>query len=47
MTHEQDLVFRWVRGGDVPDIHRRLVAAGLGLPDAGTVADVTSCPGAE
>ncbi len=47
VTHEQDLVFRWVREGDVPEIHRRLVAAGLGLPDAGTVADVTSCPGAE
>jgi sulfite reductase beta subunit-like hemoprotein len=47
VTHEQDLVFRWVRAEDVPEIYRRLVAAGLGLPDAGTVADVTSCPGAE
>jgi sulfite reductase (ferredoxin) len=24
-----------------------LAAAGLGLPDADTIADVTSCPGAE
>ncbi len=47
VTHEQDLIFRWVREKDVPEIYRRLVAAGLGLPDAGTVADVTSCPGAE
>jgi sulfite reductase (NADPH) hemoprotein beta-component len=47
VTHDQDLVFRWVREANVPEIHRRLVAAGLGLADAGTVADVTSCPGAE
>jgi sulfite reductase (NADPH) hemoprotein beta-component len=44
---EQDLLFRWVRASDVPEVYRRLAAAGLGLPDAGTVADVTSCPGAE
>ena len=44
---EQDLLFRWVPTHDVPEIYRRLAAAGLGLPDAGTVADVTSCPGAE
>ncbi len=47
VTHDQDLVLRWVRERDVPDVHRRLAAAGLSLPDAGTVADVTSCPGAE
>ena len=28
-------------------LYRRLAAAGLGLAEAGTVADVTSCPGAE
>jgi sulfite reductase (NADPH) hemoprotein beta-component len=44
---EQDLLFRWVPTHDVPEIYRRLAAAGLSLPDAGTVADVTSCPGAE
>src|SRR5205814_930722 len=27
--------------------YRRLSAAGLGLAEAGTIADVTSCPGAE
>lgn len=47
VSAEQDLVFRWVRHEDAPRLHRRLAAAGLGLPDAGTVADVTSCPGAE
>src|SRR5205807_9697209 len=33
--------------GDVRQLYRRLAAAGLGLAEAGTVADVTSCPGAE
>jgi sulfite reductase (NADPH) hemoprotein beta-component len=47
VTHEQDLLFRWVRTADVAEVYRRLFAAGLGAPDAGTVADVTSCPGAE
>ena len=47
VTHEQDLLFRWVPTGMVAEIYRRLFAAGLGEPDAGTVADVTSCPGAE
>ena len=43
----QDLVFRWVRRADLPGLFARLQAAGLGLPDADTIADVTSCPGAE
>ena len=47
VTHDQDLILRWVRTGDVRELYRRLEAGGLGLPDAGTLADVTSCPGAE
>ena len=47
VTIEQDLVFRWVNACDVRQLYRRLAAAGLGLAEAGTVADVTSCPGAE
>ncbi len=31
----------------MPELYRQLAAAGLGLADAGTIADVTSCPGAE
>jgi sulfite reductase beta subunit-like hemoprotein len=46
-TIEQNLVFRWIRQEDVPALHRRLAAAGLGDADAMTSADVTSCPGAE
>ena len=47
VTLDQDLVFRWVSVGDVRELYRRLAAAGLGLAEAATVADVTSCPGAE
>ncbi len=47
ITAEQDLVFRWVPADAVPELYRQLGAAGMGLPDAGTIADVTSCPGAE
>jgi len=47
VTPDQDLMLRWIRTSDVRELHRRLDAAGLGLPDAGTLADVTSCPGAE
>jgi sulfite reductase (NADPH) hemoprotein beta-component len=43
----QDLVFRWVRTRDVPALYERLAAAGLHRGDAHTIANVTSCPGAE
>ena len=47
VTVDQNLVLRWVRSGQVPGLYRRLAAAGLGLPGASTITDVTSCPGAE
>jgi len=47
VTVDQNVVMRWVRSGQVPGLYRRLAAAGLGLPGASTVTDVTSCPGAE
>ena len=46
-TLDQDLLFRWVRDRLVPELYRHLAAAGLGRAGAGTIADVTSCPGAE
>jgi sulfite reductase beta subunit-like hemoprotein len=46
-TADQDFVLRWVRSSDVPALFRRLEGASLALPDANTIADVTSCPGAE
>src|SRR5258708_27974899 len=47
VTADQDLLFRWVNSCDVRQLYRRLAAAGLALAQAGTIADVTSCPGAE
>jgi sulfite reductase beta subunit-like hemoprotein len=47
VTPDQDLVFRWVKLSDIHTLYQHLAAAGLGLAEAGTVADVTSCPGAE
>jgi sulfite reductase beta subunit-like hemoprotein len=47
ITPDQDLVFRWVPLAQVETLYEHLAAAGLSLPDAGTIADVTSCPGAE
>jgi sulfite reductase (NADPH) hemoprotein beta-component len=47
VTLDQDLVFRWVSVGDLRELYRRLSAASLGLSEAATIADVTSCPGAE
>jgi sulfite reductase beta subunit-like hemoprotein len=47
VTTDQDLLFRWVNACDVRQLYTRLAAAGLGLGEAGTVADVSSCPGAE
>jgi sulfite reductase (NADPH) hemoprotein beta-component len=47
VTIDQNLVFRWVNSSDARQFYRRLAAAGLGLAEAGTIADVASCPGAE
>ncbi len=47
VTINQDVVFRWVRNEEIPDLYRRLAAAGLGRDGADTITDVVSCPGAE
>ncbi len=47
LTTEQNLVFRWVPVDVVPALYRSLAAAGLARGNANTLADVTSCPGAE
>jgi sulfite reductase (NADPH) hemoprotein beta-component len=47
LTPGQDLYLRWVRSRDLRQLYRSLAAAGLGLAEAETTADVTSCPGAE
>jgi sulfite reductase beta subunit-like hemoprotein len=47
LSIDQNVIFRWVPKGAVKDFYERLEAAGLAAPDAATIADVTSCPGAE
>jgi sulfite reductase beta subunit-like hemoprotein len=47
LTVEQNVLYRWVKTESVEPFYQRLVAAGLGAPDALTLGDVVSCPGAE
>jgi sulfite reductase (NADPH) hemoprotein beta-component len=47
LTHDQNLVLRWIETSRAGHVHKRLLAAGLGTPGAGSITDVTSCPGAE
>ena len=45
-TVDQNLVLRFVRRAHLPALHAALNDAGLSEDGAGTVSDVTSCPGA-
>ena len=47
VTMDQNLLFRWVRNENVEAFYKSLAAAGFARPGAGTLSDVTSCPGAE
>lgn len=47
LTVDQNVLYRWVRTESVEPFYQRIAAAGLGAPDAGTLSDVVSCPGAE
>ena len=46
-TVEQNLMLRWISGADLVDLYRGLARAGLGRPGAGTIVDVTACPGTD
>jgi sulfite reductase (ferredoxin) len=46
-TVEQNIVFRWVSEADLPDLYAALVRIGLGAAGAGTIVDVTACPGTD
>jgi sulfite reductase (ferredoxin) len=46
-TVEQNVILRWVPQADLPELHTELKAIGLGQPGAGTIVDVTSCPGTD
>ena len=45
-TVDQNLVFRFIHRSHLAALHAALDDAGLARPGAGTVSDVTSCPGA-
>jgi sulfite reductase beta subunit-like hemoprotein len=47
LTPDQNVFLRWVPESMLRGLHTRLAAAGLARPGASTIADVTSCPGAE
>jgi sulfite reductase beta subunit-like hemoprotein len=47
LTVDQNVLYRWVKTDSIEPFYQRLAAAGLGAPDAGTISDVVSCPGAE
>ena len=47
LTHDQNLLLRWIGTERAAHVQGRLSAAGLGVSGAGSITDVTSCPGAE
>ena len=46
-TVEQNIMLRWVSEADLPELYNALKAIGLGEPNAGTIVDVTACPGTD
>jgi sulfite reductase (ferredoxin) len=46
-TVEQNIILRWVTEADLPAVYSELKALGLGEPGAGTIVDITSCPGTD
>ncbi|MBI3940468.1 MAG: nitrite/sulfite reductase [Acidobacteria bacterium] len=46
-TVEQNIVLRWVSEGDLPELYGALASIGLGQPGAGTIVDITACPGTD
>ena len=47
LTVEQNVVLRWIPNGDLPAFHADLKAIQLGQPGAGSIADITACPGTD
>jgi sulfite reductase beta subunit-like hemoprotein len=47
LTIEQNVLYRWIKTESIEPLYQRLAAGGLNAPDALTLSDVVSCPGAE
>jgi sulfite reductase (ferredoxin) len=46
-TVEQNFVIRWVSQSDLSELYKALQAVGLAEPGAGTIVDLTTCPGTD
>lgn len=46
-TVDQNILLRWVRAADLPALYQGLKDVGLSDPGAGTIVDVTACPGTD
>jgi sulfite reductase (ferredoxin) len=46
-TVEQNIILRWVSEKDLPALYGELKAIGLAEPGAGTIVDITACPGTD
>jgi len=46
-TVEQNFVIRWVSESDLPSLYAELKKVGLAQPGAGTIVDITACPGTD
>lgn len=46
-TVEQNIVLRWISLADLPELYLELKQAHLAAPGAGTIADITACPGTD
>ena len=46
-TVEQNFAIRWVSHADLPALYEALKAAEIGMPGAGTIVDIVSCPGTD
>ena len=44
-THTQNLVFRDVKAGELPDLYARLVELGMATPNFSLLTDMICCPG--
>lgn len=46
-TVEQNIILRWVSQADLPRLYRDLAEIGLVEPGAGSIVDITACPGTD
>jgi len=47
VTHQQNLLMRWVRNESVYELYKELKRADMALAGVGRMTDIQSCPGAE